>query len=126
MARAGVETQCVTSDVCYSLYIPEDTASSGSGDIYIQISGTTTYSWVGVGQGLQMAGSQIFIIYTDSTLKNVTLSPRLGTGHSMPNYNSAAKVELLAGSGVSNGVMTANIKCKKTFKLWQDRRLIVH
>lgn len=63
-----------------------------------------------------MSGSQIFVIYTDSTGTNITLSPRLGTGHSMPNYNSAAQVELLEGSGVSNGVMTANIKCEDNDK----------
>jgi hypothetical protein len=58
-----------------------------------------------------MAGANYFIIYTDSTGTNITLSPRLGSGHIMPTYNSAAQMTLLAGSGVSNGIMTANIKC---------------
>lgn len=59
-----------------------------------------------------MNGANMFLIYTDSGGSNVTLSPRLGTGHTQPNFNSNAKVELLDGSGVSNGIMTANIKCK--------------
>lgn len=58
-----------------------------------------------------MTGANIFIIYTDAAGTNVTLSPRLGTGQVEPKYDSAAQVTLLAGSGVSNGVMTANVKC---------------
>jgi len=77
----------------------------------MQITAPTSYSWVGFGQGSQMAGAQIFVIYTDSSGNNVTLSPRLGSGNVMPTYNSNAQVSLLDGSGVSNGQMTANIKC---------------
>jgi hypothetical protein len=110
IAYAGTQQQC-QGDICYSLNIPDATASSGSGDIYMQITGPTSYSWIGLGQGSGMSGAQIFVIYTDSSGSNVTLSPRLGTGHVMPNYNSAAQVTLLDGSGVSNGQMTANIKC---------------
>ena len=59
-----------------------------------------------------MAGAQIFVMYTDGSGSNVTLSPRLGGGgHVMPTYNSNAQVTLLDGSGVSNGQMTANFKC---------------
>jgi Cytochrome domain of cellobiose dehydrogenase len=58
-----------------------------------------------------MAGANYFIIYTDSAGTNVTLSPRLSSGNVMPSYNSAVQVTLLAGSGISDGVMTANIKC---------------
>jgi len=58
-----------------------------------------------------MSGSNIFVMYTSSNGNNVTVSPRLGKGHSEPKFNSAAQVTLLEGSGVSNGIMTANIKC---------------
>lgn len=68
--------------------------------------------WVGLGQGSSMSGANIFIMYTDSSGSNVTVSPRLGTGHSQPNYNSDAKITLLDGTGVSNGKMVANVKCK--------------
>lgn len=53
----------------------------------------------------------MFIVYTDGS-GNVTLSPRLGTGHTMPQFNSDAQVSLLEGSGVSNGKMVANVRCK--------------
>lgn len=59
-----------------------------------------------------MAGSNIFIIYPDSTGNNVTLSPRLGKGNYEPYYDTDAKVTLLDGSGVANGVMTANVRCE--------------
>ncbi|KAH7163008.1 hypothetical protein B0J13DRAFT_26833 [Dactylonectria estremocensis] len=57
-----------------------------------------------------MAGAEIFIIYQDGN-GNVTLSTRSGRGHVMPQYESRSAVELLSGSGVSGGEMTANIRC---------------
>lgn len=58
-----------------------------------------------------MAGANIMVIYADQSGTNVTLSPRLGLGHFMPNYNPDAKVTLLDGSGIKDGVMTANVRC---------------
>ena len=58
-----------------------------------------------------MAGAQIFVVYTSGN-GNVTISPRLGTGHREPGFNSDAQVTLLEGSGVSNGKMVANVKCR--------------
>lgn len=59
-----------------------------------------------------MSGSNMFVIYTSADGNNVTLSPRSASGHNMPTLNSNTQVELLEGSGVSNGVMTANVKCR--------------
>jgi hypothetical protein len=92
--------------------IPDATKSSGSGDVYFQISGPTSYDWIGMGTGSGMSGSSMFIIYSNSDGSNVTLSPRKGSGHNMPTYSTDVKAELLAGSGISNGQMVANIKCK--------------
>ena len=89
--------------------IPSSTTSAGSGDIYIQITGPSSYQWIAVGIGSGMIGATIFVMYADGT-GNVTISPRTGVGHVMPLFNSAAQVTLLEGSGVSNGVMTANFK----------------
>jgi hypothetical protein len=58
-----------------------------------------------------MSGAKMFIIYASSSGTNVTLSPRKGSGHSQPSFDSSAQVTLLEGSGISNNVMTANIKC---------------
>ncbi len=62
-----------------------------------------------------MSGSDIFIIYTDASGTNVTVSPRLGTGDSEPKFNSDAKITLLDGTGVSGGNMVANFKCKHVY-----------
>ncbi|KAF2621252.1 iron reductase domain protein [Macroventuria anomochaeta] len=53
----------------------------------------------------------MFVVYTSADGNNVTLSPRSSSGYSMPTLNSNTQVELLEGSGVSNGIMTANVKC---------------
>jgi hypothetical protein len=57
-----------------------------------------------------MAGANIFIMYAASDT-NVTISPCSGKGEFQPLFNSDARVTLLDGSGISNGVMTANIRC---------------
>lgn len=58
-----------------------------------------------------MAGANIFVVYTSGN-GNVTLSPRLGTGHFMPEFNRDAQVTLLEGSGVSGGKIIANVRCE--------------
>ncbi|EGP87634.1 unnamed protein product [Zymoseptoria tritici ST99CH_3D1] len=112
LATAQVAQSChgSNSDLCYSLNIPETTSSSGTGDIFFQIRAPTTYSWVALGQGSRMRGANMFVIYASED-GNVTLSPRLGVGNVMPLYNEAAKVELLGGTGIENGMMTANVRC---------------
>lgn len=109
---AQVASVCPTTDVCYKLNIPESTASSGNGDIFFQISAPSNYEWVSLGQGNRMSGANIFVVYTSNGGSNVTLSPRSASGYSQPSFNSDAQVTLLEGSGVSNGKMIANVKCK--------------
>ena len=57
-----------------------------------------------------MQGSNMFLLYTDGN-NNVTISPRSGTGYVAPQENPDADVELLAGSGIENNMMTANFRC---------------
>ncbi len=59
-----------------------------------------------------MAGANIFMVYADASGTNVTVSPRKGVGNVMPQYPSGTQISLLAGSGIANGTMTANVKCK--------------
>lgn len=58
-----------------------------------------------------MKGSNIFVIYSSKDGKNITLSPRLGTGYVEPVYTANSKVTLLDGSGIADGLMTANVRC---------------
>lgn len=112
IAQSSIARTCPESDICYSLNIPQSTVQSNSqGDIYLQLSAPIQYQWVALGQGSRMSGSNIFVMYTSADGRNVTVSPRLGTGHVQPQHTTDAQVELLAGSGVADGMMTANVKC---------------
>jgi len=105
-------TYCWTSEnVCYAVNVPPASALNGTGDIFFQITAPSNLSWVGFGQGTSMTGGDIFVIYANAAGNNVTLSARSGTGHKPPALNSTTKVTLLAGSEISQGVMTANVKC---------------
>jgi hypothetical protein len=59
----------------------------------------------------KMANSLIFMAYSDSTGKNITLSPRLVYGNVEPVYTSNLSVAVLPGSGIANDQMTVNAKC---------------
>ncbi|TVY38396.1 hypothetical protein LSUB1_G006367 [Lachnellula subtilissima] len=110
-ALAQLQSFCSVDNVCYAVNVPEASASSGSGDLFFQISGPANMSWIGLGQGTSMTGANIFMIYANAAGTNVTLSPRNGIGEKPPITDSAASVTLLDGSGISNGTMTANVKC---------------
>lgn len=91
--------------------IPDSTASSGSGTVFIQLSCPSGLEWCAFGQGNQMSGANIMVMYAASS-SNVTVSPRLGKGHFEPSFNSDAQVTLLQGSGIrSDGSMVANVRC---------------
>jgi hypothetical protein len=110
-AAQGPVVSC-RNNICYSLVVPETTVSSGNGSIYFQIYAPTTFSWVALATGTSMSNANMFIMYQDGN-GNVTISPRQASGHSMPTVPStgAAELELLDGSGVSNGFMVANVRC---------------
>ena len=102
--------------MCYAVYIPEASASTGSGDIYIQMTGPSTLSWIGLAQGNTKDGPNIFMTFSNAAGTNVTLSPRIGVGYREPDASrSIADVSLLAGSGIENGMMTAIFRCKLHF-----------
>jgi len=107
LADTPVSTFCAPGNsVCAGLNLP----SSGT-DTFFQVKASTSGGWAGIGVGKQMAGSLIFIVYPDASGKNVTVSPRLGTGEFEPDYDSSLKVTLLSDSGISGDTMTANFKC---------------
>lgn len=100
------------TDITYSVNVPDQTATTGSGPLFIQIKSTTVkLEWLAFGEGTQMQGSNIFVIYGNGNGNNITLSPRLGGPHVEPLFNPQAQVSLLDGSGISNGTITANIRC---------------
>ncbi|KAF4124018.1 integral membrane protein [Geosmithia morbida] len=88
----------------------ESVDSADSGSLYFSIDAPVTKSWASLGIGSGMRGSSMFLVYTDGK-GNVTLSTRLGTGHRMPRYASDSGATLVAGSGVHDGRMVANVRC---------------
>ncbi|KAM0332193.1 hypothetical protein ACHAQA_002468 [Verticillium albo-atrum] len=99
------------SGVCFQVAVPESAASAGTGNIYFQISAPDSFAWIGLGTGTRMSNANMFLMYQDGN-GNVTISPRQASGQVMPQETTnGAQLELLAGSGVSNGVMTANVLC---------------
>jgi hypothetical protein len=59
----------------------------------------------------KMDDTLIFMVYADSTGKNVTVSPRLSYGHTEPSYTSNVTITTQPGTGISNGNMTVNAIC---------------
>lgn len=114
-AATTVSAQLSTFDagngISYAVSVPDATAKSGSGDYFFQLSGPSSYQWIALGVGDTMPGSSIFVMYADGS-GNVTVSPRLGVGFVEPEHNPQAKLTLLEGTGIANGTMTANVKCK--------------
>jgi hypothetical protein len=58
-----------------------------------------------------MDNSLIFMAYSDTTGKNITLSPRLSYNEVEPSYTSNVSLTVLPGSGITNGSMTVNAMC---------------
>lgn len=100
------------SDLTYSIHVPNNTATTDSGPIYFQINATRSLQWVALGQGTQMAGANMFVVYSNAAGDNVTVSPRLGKGHVQPLFNPNAKISVMEGSGIDkDGATTANVRC---------------
>ncbi|MCJ1290479.1 hypothetical protein MMC34_002017 [Xylographa carneopallida] len=83
-----------------------------SNDFYFHLSGPATNSWIAIGTGTEMEGSQMFLVYTSTSGNNITFSPRLASSHKEPSYSSAIKVSLLEGSGLINGSYVVNAHCQ--------------
>ena len=60
----------------------------------------------------KMEDSLMFMAYSDSTGKNVTLSPRLSYGQVEPSYTKNVTVEVLPGTQISNRTYTINAMCR--------------
>lgn len=105
------------SGITFTVNIPERTATSKTGPIFIQLRSTTPLQWFAVGQGSHMLGSNIFVAYGNGD--NVTVSPRLGRNHIEPLHNSHANISLLEGSDINGSTITANIRCDSCID-WPD------
>lgn len=110
--------------------IPSSTYENGSGDNKVVVAvnvpegaqNTDLYfhfeapaknvAWAGFGMGGRMDGSLMFIVYRPSDNSGEpTLSPRIASGHNMPEFTKDVNVTLLAGSDIANDRFVANFHC---------------
>ena len=63
----------------------------------------------------------MFLAYTDSTGKNLTVSPRLSDGHTEPSYTKI-NIILQPGSGIANGTMTVKAMCSGC-RIWGENSI---
>lgn len=59
-----------------------------------------------------MAGSLMFVIYQDGN-GGITISPRRGRGHFLPQYDESVEIEQLDGTEVGDQAMVANFECER-------------
>lgn len=105
--------------IAHDLFIASDESlaltinvANDSDDLYFSFIGPDASSWIAFGLGDRMASSLIFLVYTSSSGKDLTLSPRLPSNHAEPRYSSDIHVEVLPGTGITNnGTLTMNFKC---------------
>ncbi|KAF3394136.1 hypothetical protein F1880_004660 [Penicillium rolfsii] len=98
-----------SDELTYTIRVPQGTVNASMGPLYFQMNSTRSVEWFALGQGAAMHGSNMFVVYTSGD--NVTISPRAGTGHYQPLYDKHLQVSLINGSGVQDGVITANVRC---------------
>lgn len=68
------------------------------------------YAWAAFGMGSQMDGALMFVVYEGND-GVPTISPRLGSGHSPPQYTKEVNISTLEGSKFTSDGMIANFRC---------------
>jgi Cytochrome domain of cellobiose dehydrogenase/Eukaryotic cytochrome b561 len=82
-------------------------------DLFFHVSGPAGQAWLGFGFGAEMKGALMFVAYTSQSGTNVTISPRVGTGHDEPKFTSDVDVKVLEGSFVDNESYNINAQCTR-------------
>lgn len=106
-ASAAVTTSCPENNnaPCYSWG-----AHPSSNNVYFQVRAPATFAWAGIGIGQDMFNAAVFVIYQNGD-GNVTVSTRQASQQAEPSPVQRSGVTLLAGSGVIDNVMVANVRC---------------
>ncbi|KAJ9495471.1 hypothetical protein LTR99_010185 [Exophiala xenobiotica] len=94
-------------NVTVSVNVPSDSSDT----LFYHFSAPSSQTWAAFGFGSQMKGALIFVTYASQDGNNVTVSPRLGQGHVMPQHTSDVKVDVLNGSGIVDGSFVVNAQC---------------
>lgn len=116
-------TPSIGRGVSYKVNIPEETASTGTGPIYFQLQAPSDLKWVALGQGYLMTNGNLFVMYS-GLADNVTLSPRRAHYHIQPLFNPDIQAYVLEGSGIRDGMMTANVRCDNCLHLFDGKSVL--
>ncbi|TID27025.1 iron reductase domain protein [Venturia nashicola] len=104
------------------------TAVVQTGDLFFRLSAPAEYDWVGFGIGHRMKGALTFITYPCKNGSAVTVSPRLSSGHTEPEYSPKIHVEKISAANVTasnfidasqGGQMLVSFVCRNCTK-WSD------
>ncbi|KAF2004014.1 iron reductase domain protein [Amniculicola lignicola CBS 123094] len=85
--------------------------ADNSSDVYIYFT-SPAYSWVAVGFGENMKEALMLVMYLSSNGKNVTISPRLSSGHVEPSYAKDIQLETLPGTSISDEMFVLKAICR--------------
>ncbi|KAK6839882.1 hypothetical protein PG989_015752 [Apiospora arundinis] len=87
-------------DIAFALNVPNNSAT----DLYFSILLPSQRAWGAIGLGSnQMAGALMLVVYSAKDGQNVTVSPRLATGHTEPSFTPDINIQTLPGTGLFNG-----------------------
>ncbi|KAK8109775.1 cellobiose dehydrogenase [Apiospora kogelbergensis] len=87
-------------DIAFALNVPNNSAT----DLYFSIMLPSQRAWGAIGLGSnQMAGALMLVIYAAKDGQNVTVSPRLASGHTEPVFTPDIQIQTLPGTGLFNG-----------------------
>ncbi|KAI7228196.1 hypothetical protein KC330_g8030 [Hortaea werneckii] len=89
---------------------------SETDDVYFHMSSPSGNDWMGVGFGSKMKDSLMLIAYPSSNGTGMTLSPRLGKGHTEPEYTDEVSCEMI----YNNDLPGANTVVESTDTLKVD------
>ncbi|KAF1957845.1 CBD9-like protein [Byssothecium circinans] len=92
-----------------------------STDVFIYFT-SPAYSWVGVGFGEGMKDALMFVLYANEKGDNITVSPRIATGHSEPTFSSDIKLAVLPGSGIIDEMFVLKANCRSC-RVWPNNFL---
>lgn len=88
------------NDIAFALNVPNNSAT----DLYFSILLPSQRAWGAIGLGSnQMAGALMLVVYSAKDGQNVTVSPRLATGHTEPSFTPDINIQTLPGTGLFNG-----------------------
>lgn len=88
--------------------MPDATVASAAGDIFVQVTAPITYGSITLAHGRPESRADYFFINPNPQESNVTVS-RISVEREQPEM--AAGFEVLAGSGIKDGKMTAVVRC---------------